>query len=555
MRLHRFAATALVAMGCLASSSAWAQAIPEDTKKSSELFDINAQYRTRMMRIEPLELSGTQARQTNWIEQRLRLDGSLSQPKVGSLTFQIDALDGVLFGDNGSFFGTPRSNSGVSLSSKKPNLTRWTVGLRDGDDVDQLDPDNYVPVLEAAPLLDINYLYADVILPVGLLRVGRQPFNYGSGIAGNDGGRHNRFGVSQYGDAVDRILLGTKLDEAVKMLTTEGHSIDTSLDNGVIFGVFYDLLKQDRIQSRSDNLRQTGFTLDYRKKNADWLGFDWRDVRLGGSAVFLKNDLYNTSIVGLPVTLEAHMSSLHVKLQYIHTRGETEEISQGFAALSSSDPSSQLLRAHGAQAIADLDLGRVTLTMEFDYATGDSDPRSTNPITSFSFARDMNVGVLLFEHIMAFESARSVAVGVENLSATDIDVFPLTEVRTDGRFTNAVALFPQAYIDIIKNDKNRLWLRTGVLFAWPEDGGVVDPILTTLRTDGEEIADDAVNYHGGAPGNYYGTEFDLQLGWRVKEHFDWMLEGALLVPGSSLQDANGHATNTYLLENRFVFSF
>ena len=193
--------------------------------------------------------------------------------------------------------------------------------------------------------------------------------------------------------------------------------------------------------------------------------------------------------------------------------------------------------------------------MEFDYASGDDDPRSSTPITSFSFARDMNVGLLMFEHILAFETARSVAVGVENLSGLDVESFPLTEVQTDGRFTNAVAVFPQVYVDVIKNEKSRVWLRTGTLIAWPEANGVVDPILTTLSEDGQEISDDAVNFHGGSPGNFYGVEVDLQLGWNFKKHFDWVVEGGVLFPGNALEDENGDAVNSYLLENRFVFTF
>lgn len=538
----------------LAAADARAQIAPTDDKPEADQYEFNAQYRVRSKRITPLELSGTEARRMNWTEQRLRLDAALAQPGIGRITFQADALDGVLWGDNGVFGGSPTSNSGVSLSAKRPNLTRWTVGLPPDAD-DPFDPDSYLPVLEDAPMLEINYLYADVILPAGLLRVGRQPLSYGATIAGHDGGRYNRFGASQYSDAVDRILFGTKLDEAVKMITQPGHEVDTSLENGLIWALFYDFMKQDEVRLLDDDLKQMGTALELRRQQADWLGFDWRDVLVGLRFVYLNNREFDTDIFGIPLLVQAKVENVSLSLQYIHTRGNTLEISEGFAALSNAEPERQQLKAHGAQAVADIDLGRVGLTLEFDYATGDDDPRSTTPITSFSFARDMNVGILLFEHIMAFESARSVAVGIENLDGVDVESFPLTEVQTDGRFTNAVAFFPQLYIDLVRNDNHRIWLRTGALFAWPEADGVVDPIMTILGEDGEEISDDAVNFHGGDPGSYYGTEIDFQLGWRMKEHFDWLVEGAVLFPGSSLQDENGDAVNSFMLENRFVFTF
>ena len=76
-------------------------------------------------------------------------------------------------------------------------------------------------------------------------------------------------------------------------------------------------------------------------------------------------------------------------------------------------------------------LGAATLTFEADYATGDDDPRTDSDITTFSYARDLNVGLLLFEHVLAFESARSVGVGIHNLSSLAAASFPLTEARTE----------------------------------------------------------------------------------------------------------------------------
>jgi hypothetical protein len=535
--------------------SASAQAAPKDEKPRGTTYDVSGQLRVRSTRIEPLELSGTQVPVMQWTEQRMRLDASLSRPGLGSITFQGDALDGVLFGDNGEFAGDPSSNSGISLSSKVPNLTRWTVGLPN-DEADAFERTSYIPVLEAAPAFELNYLYGDVILPIGLLRVGRQPISYGASIAGHDGGRYNRFGVSKYSDAVDRILFGTKIDEAIKIASNPDHTPNTSLDSGVVFALFYDFMKQDSPQILSDDLRQMGMALELRRKSADWLGFEWGDVLLGGRAVYLRNEQFDTDVFGLPFIASASIQNLDLEFQYIHTRGKTREISEGFAALSSAEPQRQQLTAHGARAVADVNLGRVVLTMEFDYASGDGDPRSSTPITSFSFARDMNVGLLLFEHIIAFESARSVAVGVENLSDLDVESFPLTEVQTDGRFTNAVALFPQIYVDLVRNDDHRIWLRSGALIAWPEDEiGLVDPVMTTLSEDGSEIRDDAVNFHGGKPGNFYGVEVDAQIGWNLKKHFDWVVEGGILFPGNSLQDENGDAVNSYLIENRFVFTF
>ena len=66
------------------------------------VFEIGAEYRTRFLTIRPLDVSGLAAENLTWGEQRLRLDLTLARPGLGALFVQLDALDGVLFGDNGS---------------------------------------------------------------------------------------------------------------------------------------------------------------------------------------------------------------------------------------------------------------------------------------------------------------------------------------------------------------------------------------------------------------------------------------------------------------------
>jgi hypothetical protein len=86
--------------------------------------------------------------------------------------------------------------------------------------------------------------------------------------------------------------------------------------------------------------------------------------------------------------------------------------------------------------------------------------------------------------------------------------------------------------------------------AWTESGAV-DPIHTILGLDGNDIADDQVNYFGGLPGDYYGTELDFQLQWLYRDLFAWTIEAAVLFPGSGMQDEHGNAVNSFFLENRF----
>lgn len=555
LRGARLAALLGVLLAASAVSAQEKVANPHDEPEAPDsTFDLNAEYRMRAIEINPLDLSGEEVAQTRWMEQRLRLDMTLTRKKLGGITIQMDALDGVLFGDNGTFGTEPQPTSGVSLATKKPNLARWGVGLPKGGD--PLSPDSYVPVLLPANPIEVNFAYGDIILPIGLLRVGRQPQAYGGNLTSHDGSRINRWGISYWNDTSDRILFGTAVDAIVDVVTKgPGFVPDVSLDRGFFVATFYDVLNQGSIFDLSDDLGQLGFALQWRTPELNALGLRFTDVLVSGFAVHLEDERFQTDVWAFPTRSNATVGPLYLEFQTAMITGSSREISEGFAALSSKEPSLQKINGMGLHALADYNFGPLTLTMQFDMATGDSDPRASTPITSFSFARDRNVGLLLFEHVLAFESARSVAVGIENLSSLNAASFPLTEVSTEGRFTNAIALFPQAQIHVLNKPRNKVDLRLGALFAWPQADGVVDPILTTLAEDGLRIDDDAVNFHGGKPGGYYGTELDAQLEWAFQDTFLWTIEAAVLFPGSSLQDENGDAANAYLLENRFTFLY
>ena len=529
--------------------------VTEKPEKKNIEVEANAEYRLRSIHIDPIALSDESIREIGWTEQRGRLDVKASLIGIAKLNIQLDVLDGVLFGDNGTFLSDPASNSGVSLSAKRPNLTKWDVGVRDGGD--PLNPSDYAPKLVDAPLLEINYLYADFVLPIGLLRVGRQPINYGASISAHDGGRHNRFGVSQYSDGVDRILFATKLNEIYHAIAaTKDHKASSSEKEGILFALFYDFMKQDDVATFSDDLRQIGTSLQWKVPKADWFGLDWRNFSLSQSLVHLRNEQFDSAVFGIPFAFQTEINDLTIKAQYIHIEGNSEEISEGFAALANKPSQRQRITGDGAQVVVDYQLGPVTLTGEFDWASGDSDPRSTTPISTFSFSRDLNVGLLLFEHILAFESARSAGVGIENLSGADVKSFPITEAQTDGRFTNALAVFPQVDIRWLDMGNHKISTRIGGLFAWSAaSAGVIDPIQTSLAEDGKEITDDTVNYHGGKPATYYGAEIDFQIRYELADVFYWTVESALLLPGDALHNENGQAVRSFLLENRFELVF
>ncbi|MEZ4266814.1 MAG: hypothetical protein R3F39_10580 [Myxococcota bacterium] len=520
---------------------------PEDGS-SPWVFEVHPEYRTRMVRIEPLEVNGTAATRVFWGEQRLRLDVTFARAGLGAVYVQADILDGVLFGDNGEFGKVPHVNSGLGIASKFPNNSGWQVGLLKGGD--PLDADGYGPVLRDIEPLRINFAYGEVLLPVGLLRVGRQPTSETTWIAGNDGrtGR-NRWGASSNHQAVDRIAFGTKLSEVVRLIRDGKEYVpNKAMNDGLIFAAAFDFLVLDDLALQTDDLRGLAFQFSWLSPGGPRLG-KFTDIDLTAILTYRWEERFNTALFGIPIRLRFDYGPLRFAGNVMFIRGHTRELSAGLAKLTNDPVTDQKLAGLGAELVLEYKAGDFTMVAQWAYASGDADPRASTAQSSFSWPRDTNLGLVLFEHTLAFQSARSAAVGIENLRQLESESFPLTELSTEGRVTNVNAIFPQLYWDPFES----LRLKAGVLFAWAASP-VTDPIRTLLAYDGDKISDDALNYHGGKPGNYWGTELDLGIEYRYREFFEAVLEGGVLFPGSGLEDENGDAVPSWLVELRMTFA-
>lgn len=506
-------------------------------------FRVDPEYRVRVVHIEPLDVNGTRVRAVSWAEQRLRLDVTMSRPGIGSIFIQADILDGVLLGDNGRYGVEPSINSGLGLASKYPNLAGWEVGLVDGGNALQID--DYGTELRSIEPIRFNYLYGEVKLPFGLLRVGRQPTTETGAMSVNDGRSHrNRWGVSRYHQAADRILFGTSISEIARFLDEGDEYVpDPRLDRGVTLGLVYDFLVEDDLADYTDDLHMVAAQLAFAQVEEGVKG------QASATLVYRWDERYDTSVFVLPVRAGFSLPCFDLRAEFSLIAGRTREVSEGFSALTKKPVVDQDLLSWGSRIIADWHVGDFTFTGEWAYASGDADPRPDTVQSAYTWPRDTNLGLLLFEHVLSFQSARSAAVGITVLEDHEADTFPLTEVSTEGRVTNVNALFPQVFWEPVDG----LLLKAGVLMAWSATD-IVDPIQSNLAWDGDDIEDDLVNYVGGKPSNYWGTEFDLGVRYRYRDFFEASLEAAWLLPGPGLEDENGDAVSSYLVETRFTFS-
>ena len=113
------------------------------------------------------------------------------------------------------------------------------------------------------------------------------------------------------------------------------------------------------------------------------------------------------------------------------------------------------------------------------------------------------MGLLLFKQVFAYQTAREAAAATALLTSLNAPTLPVESIATRGALTDALVLFPQ--FDVRPVD--HVLLRAGVMLAWAP-AAVFDPIATAQRRSAGTYENIVVNFNGGAPGNYYGTELD-----------------------------------------------
>ncbi len=516
-------------------------------------FSGGAEYRAAGTYINPISLNTISQRRVSWIEHRLRLDGAVDYDEKVKIVTSFDILDGVLWGDNGTPLTPPETEAGTTVNTKNPNEATPCIAYKGGTAGNPLSPDDYGYSLCPSSVFRVRRLYGDVVTPVGLIRVGRQPFSLGNTVQGTPGdGRFNRFGIAHEGNYVDRIVFGTKPLEALKPKEER----NLSMDEGFFVVALYDHLVSDNLQLFTDDEHQAGGAVFYRAKDLPW----GKDIEALGYYVHRWSDQYSTHVNIFGGRAIGRFGPIYVGIEGAANIGSTREVAEAYKAINNDPVVDQSIVQVGARAVVRYDYpvvraGEVrkpglSAYLELDYASGDGDPQARTNLTQFTWAPDMNVGLLMFEHVLHFQSARAAAAATETLARLGASSFPVDSIDTRGAFADAFAIFPQ--MDFRPHED--ILFRAGVLFAWAPEP-VVDPVQSLLARDGESIEDDLVNFAGGKPGQFYGAEIDLRAQWRFLEHFTADLEGAVLFPGDAFADENGDAVRSVLVQGRTSFFF
>ncbi len=391
-----------------------------------------------------------------------------------------------------------------------------------------------------------RWLYAQIDTGIGILRVGQQPSHWGMGILANDGDHASTFGDYRYGSIDERILFATKpggkdspvtvlvagdlvYRDANARLTRGDHAFQGVMgalyshgDNQIgVYGVYRhqtnDKTSGSSIFPYTDTidagvLDVTGkFAVPVAGQDAfAYGGFEAAAIFGSTNALRTAEQLQN----GTKTTLRSYGGAIQVGVVHRGYDGKPQ------------DPNEAALRAPPTA------YGDLVAQIELGYASGDADPYDGTE-RRFVFDPNHKVGLLLFDQVMRWQTARAASAAQDPLLANGsrptpgVDLLPTNGGIAGAQYVNPTVIYrPMPWLD----------LKGGMLLA-QATADVVDPYR--LATQGS-----ATNYRGGDPKRHdLGLELDAGAEGRFPLDYGVVatlgLQTGVLFPGAALADVGG----------------
>ncbi len=376
--------------------------------------------------------------------------------------------------------------------------------------------------------LELRKFYVEYKWATGAFRAGQQVSDWGLGLLANSGARDPEagdFGQQVYGTLAYRALLAFRPFYAIG---GKWRAIELALAG--------DLVVRDAtaIFDRGDRAFQAVVAARF-VKDAD-NNFGLYGVYRNQRNIAYADPTRRTEAWVLDGALKWDV----VKKRRAHLKVGVEAV--GLGGQSGLYPNDlapvQTIRQFGAAARSSLRIGNTTFYFDGGFASGDQNPNDDR-LEAFRFDRDYKVGLVLFDQVLAYQSARgSVRAADTNLVGVAPD--GVTQLGTGGAVTGAWYLFPR--VKIALSD----WLDGygGPLFAF-SSAKLTDPFESRLAGGSSR------NYLGGTPGAYLGTELDVGVQARVKPVKELTLtitgEGGFFVPGSAFATPGGGVMGPVML--------
>lgn len=495
---------------------------PPDPEKLS--FSIRGEYELRYRVASDLRLTAplsdgaaSKLGQNQYLYHWLRLTPRFQYRDKLAIVAQIDVPRGMIAGD------TTRYVDQVRDSWAEPN---W---------------------IEAHP----RQLYVEWTSPIGLFRLGQQASHWGMGMLANDGDHPALFGDYSRGSLVERLLY------AVPILG-KGTPLTVAVAGDLVFeDNTADLLGDDvtKHKRNGDRAFQGVGAIAYRTK----------EFELGVYGVY-RHQERDAFAVLTPFTERLEIGSFDVTGKFNRpvpgTRawlygefeaallfGSTTYVRGGYRAqLDPTKPAKpEAIQSYGA--IAKLGVvrearegqtrwGDLVAELEWGFASGDANP-SDGITRRFTMDPNHNVGLVLFDHVLAWKTARAATIAQDpNIVARPtpgLDLLP-----SKGGVFGATYLNPRFIV------RPRPWLdlKGGIVIA-QTTADFVDPYHAGALGS-------FANYDGGdARRHDLGVELDLgfmtRIVFRQGTTIELGAEGGALFPGHAFDDADGRGlANQYL---------
>lgn len=502
------------------------EAQPPDPSETSLSF--NGEYQLRSRSVTDLRLAApvqdvraTTLGQNQALTHWLRLSPRFQYRDKLAVVGQIDVLRGLLAGDTTRYVDKARDALAVAT---------WS---------------------EVHP----RYLYIELSSPIGLFRLGQQGSHWGTGLLANDGEHVALFGDPRRGALVERLLYAaTPLGPDAPLTMTvagdlvfedntadllgddiEGHGSrygDRALQAvaSVLWrerrgelGLYGVLRRQERTSQATEKLPSLVETLT--SGAIDVMGKF--NAPVPGAEAYVYGEIEGAVVVGRR-TIEPSTSTTPVDAAAAR---EPEAVRSfgGAATLGAVHTAGRGARRWG----------RLVTEIEVGYASGDADPHD-GVARRFTFDPNHNVGLVLFDHVLAWKTARAATLAQD----PKVIARPEPGVR---QLASQGGVFGAAYVNprVVVRPARWLDLKVGALVA-QTTVDLVDSYQTALLGS-------AANYDGGDERRHdLGVELDCGVDARIPMSDLAILqlgaEGGVLFPGHAFDDASGDGlSNQYLL--------
>lgn len=413
--------------------------------------------------------------------------------------------------------------------------------------------------------IQARWLYAQYRLPFGVVRVGQQPNHWGMGILANDGDHPTLFGDYRYGSISERILFATKPggQDSDFLVALAGDIVyrdqNARLTRGqqAVQGVLaafyehgYNRLGVFSTLRHQQNDKTSGSDLFPYTDEIDALAVDVHGrfaTQVPGHDAFLFAEAEAAYIAGSTNVLRTADQALDQSKTSIRSYGGAAQVGivhRSFATgvwadaeatnAEKRDASAKATSLHylGRPSARGVPYGDLVAQLEVGYASGDADPYDGTQ-RRFVFDPNHRVGLILFDEIMRFQTARSATAAQDplltnaNRPTPGVDLLPSNGGVFGAQYVNPTFIYrPRHFFDV----------KAGMVIA-QSTAEVVDPYR--LATQGSYV-----NYRGGDRHKKdLGVEVDAGFEGRFPLDYDLKAvlgaQAGVLFPGSALENADG----------------